>query len=242
MYWATLLGNDKIKIYEWLDSNVSSLVKSYEREIPPWTPLHKEEGECPSPDNRNWCVKNLSKIRTGFIANDVLGFLWDANEGGEGTYSTYNATFQYPYINAATFNITDNMKYLGRPYLWSPTFAWQYPFTTSDSQGNVVIMAFWGGGTRFYPSLAVGIGKDFSGSSAPWNVIQLVNGTAGPSPATWGDYLRVRLFNGEGPGWIGSGWTLQGGQTREFLVPRYFEFALDNENNSSTHNATTYHR
>ena len=214
-----------------------SSVKTYERGIPAWSPIGtSREGpsHCPnSQDLLNWCADGKSKIRGAFIANDVIGFFWDANEGGKGGYSVYNATFQYPYINAATFNITNNMTYIGRPYLWSPTFAWMYPFTSPDSQGNVVIQAFFGGGHKYYPSIAAGIGNDFSGSSSPWKMIRLVNGTHGPSPVDWGDYLRVRPFNGEGPGWIGSGWTLQGGNSEDFLVPHYFEFALDNDTSTT---------
>jgi hypothetical protein len=224
MYWGTLLSNDKMKIYKWSDSMPSSLVNSYERNITSWAPLEKNAGFCPGPDDNNWCSKDQSKIRSGFMANDIIGFFWDANIG---TLSSRKANFSFPYINAATFNSTDNMKYLSRPYIWSPTFAWLYGSAAPDNEGNVLIEAFYGGG-KYHPSVAAGIGNNFSGSSSPWKMIKVVNGTNGN--IGWGDYLRVRPFNGEGPGWIGSGWTLQGGTKRDFLVPYYFEYAFNDDN------------
>jgi hypothetical protein len=130
------------------------------------------------------------------------------------------------------------MTYLGRPYLWSPIFAWLYGYGSPDNRGNVAIQAFFGGG-QYYPSIAAGVGNDFSGGLLPWQMIQLVNGTDGPAPtatkpSSWGDYIRIRPFNGEGPGWIGSGWTLQGGPFRENVEPRYFEFTLKNDNSTSS--------
>ena len=66
-----------------------------------------------------------------------------------------------------------------------------------------------------------GVGNNFSGSTSPWNMNQVLNGTNGPtftsdSPPSWGDYQRIRPFNGEGPGWIGSGWILSGGVHQNF--------------------------
>jgi hypothetical protein len=66
----------------------------------------------------------------------------------------------------------------------------------------------------------------------------LVRGTNGPAPtsfrpSSWGDYITIRPFNGEGPGWVGSGWTLEGGPSASNVVPRYFEFTLQNENGTS---------
>lgn len=227
MYWAIHLSNDKMRIYEWPDSLPRTAVKIFDRSVPAWTPLNRLEGECPGPDGNNWCVRGMSKIRGAFMSNDTIGFLWDANKGGK---SINNATFPFPYIDAATFDTDDNMTYSGRPYLWSPDFAWMYGFASPDELGNVAIQAFYGGGD-YYPSIAAGVGNDFKSPTLPWQMMRLVNGTDGPgtfndSPA-WGDYIRVRPFNGQGPGWIGSGWSLQGGKLPQDAQPRYFEFALD---------------
>lgn len=63
-------------------------------------------------------------------------------------------------------------------------------------------------------------------------------GTNGPgftslSRPAWGDYITVAPYNGQGPGWLGSGWTLQGGSQSQNVQPRYFEFVLNNANSTS---------
>jgi hypothetical protein len=238
MYWGVHLSTASMRLYQWDDSLPSASVRSFDRDIPAWSLLVRGDGHCEGPDNNNWCGRGQSKIRGAFMANNVIGFFWDTASGG---ISENGATFPWPYINAATFNTTDNLAYLGRPYLWSPTFAWMYGYGSPDNQGNVAIQAFYGGGP-YHPSIAAGVGNDFSGSSSPWNMIQVANGTAGPTftsvyPPSWGDYIRIRPFNGVGPGWIGSGWTLIGGATPQYIIPHYFEFTL-NDNNGTASSST----
>jgi hypothetical protein len=231
MYWGVHLSTSKMRLYEWADSERNNTVQSFDRDVPAWTLLTRGDGECTGPSDQNWCGRGQSKIRGAFMANNTIGFFWDTAKGG---LSENGATFPYPYINAATFDTTNNMTYVGRPYLWSPTFAWMYGFGSPDDQGNVAIQAVYGGGP-YSPSVAAGVGSDFSGESSPWNMIQVANGTNGPtltsfSRPSWGDYIRIRPYGGEGTGWIGSGWVLRGGATPEFLVPYYFEFVLAGNN------------
>jgi len=241
MYWGIHLSTSVMRLYEWSDSLPSQSIKSFDRDVPAWTLLKRSSGHCPVPGGEeggagDWCVRGQSKIRGAFMANDIIGFLWDANEGGT---SRNNAVFKHPYIDAATFDTNTNMTYTGRPYLWSPIFAWMYGYGSPDNQGNVAIQAFFGGGP-YFPSVAAGVGNDFQGSSSsPWEMIQLINGTHGPTYTSeehpsWGDYLRIRPLNGEGPGWIGSGWILSGGNTPSYIVPYYFELMLERNNNTAS--------
>jgi hypothetical protein len=227
MYWGYHISNNLMRIYEWPDSVSYTFVKSFDRHVPAWKPFTRGEGKCLGPDYNDWCQRGVSKIRGAFMVNDVIGFLWDAN----GTSIDNTTKFKYPYIDAATFNTKDNMTHLARPYLWSPDFAWMYASVAPDNQGNVAILAFFGGGNH-HPSIAAGVGNDFTGQVIPWKMSQLVKGTNGPSDNEWGDYVTIRLHNGEGPGWIGSAWTLFGGSEDENIVPRYFEFKLENKNSS----------
>jgi hypothetical protein len=234
MYWGIHVSNILMKLYEWSDSLPSTSIRTFVREVPAWTPLNRGEGVCAGPDQNNWCGRGMSKIRGAFMANDIIGFLWDANRGGQ---STHNATFTYPYIDAATFSLNNNMSYVGRPYLWSPTFAWMYGYASPDKNGNVAVQAFFGGG-KYYPSIAGGVASNFSGKSLPWKMMPLMYGTNGPgftslSRPAWGDYITVAPYNGQGPGWLGSGWTLQGGSQSQNVQPRYFEFVLNNANSTS---------
>jgi hypothetical protein len=166
----------------------------------------------------------------GWLSKDTIGFFWNANSGGK---STNNATFNWPYINAATFKLNDNISYSGRPYPWSPNFAWAYGYAAPDKNGDIGIGAFFGGGTsNFNPSIAMGIPSS-NGSTKPWNLKVVLRGTNGPADGQWGDYMRVRPVNGTGPGWIESAYTLQGGSLESNVEPRYFVFGYES-NNSTT--------
>jgi hypothetical protein len=236
MYWGIHLSTSLMRLYEWSDTTPSNSVKIFDQDVPAWTLLVRGEGHCPGPNGQgDWCIRGQSKIRGAFMANDIIGFFWDANAGGR---SSNNAEFKYPYVDAATFDTNANMTYTGRPYLWSPTFAWMYGYGSPDNQGNVAIQAFFGGG-QYYPSIAAGVGNDFRGQSSPWEMIQLAKGTHGPtytssSPPSWGDYIRIRAFNGDESGWIGSGWILSGGNTPSNIIPYYFELILEGGRSNST--------
>jgi hypothetical protein len=229
MYWAVHVSNNHMRIYQWNES--TAVVRTFDREVPAWSFMTRGQGDCPGPDDINWCGRAMSKITGGWVANGLVGFLWNADKGGK---STNNATFPYPYINSAMFKIKDNMKYQGRPYIWSPDFAWLYGFASPDNNGNVAVAAVYGGGI-YYPSMAAGILGPLSTTVPNWNMKQLVMGTNGPSagqsPFEWGDYLRVRAFDTQGHNWISSGWTLQGGGQDINVEPRYFVFGQ--ESNSS---------
>ncbi len=152
MYWAAHLSNNLTRIYEWDESLPWTSVIYYDRHIPAWSVIRDGNGQCPTGTNNssNWCKRANSFLNMqGWVSGDIVGFIWPAGQGGE---STHNATFNWPYINAAIFNRTTNMAYLGRPYIWSPDFAWLYGYVMPNKNGDLGIMAFFGGGD-IYPSL-----------------------------------------------------------------------------------------
>ena len=51
----------------------------------------------------------------------------------------------------------------------------------------------------------------------------------GTANGCWGDYIRVRSFNGDGNVWVASGYTLQGGRSGSNVVPRYVIFGRDRD-------------
>lgn len=234
MYWASHITNAQMKLYQWNESLLSSGVKTFIRDIPPWTDMVRGLVNATGPDGNNWAARSDSRITSGWMANGLIGFLWNADRGGK---STNNATFPWPYINAATFKVSDNMTYVGRPYMWSPDFAWLYGYISPDKNGNLGAVAFFGGG-KFYPSVALGMRATSSGLSQSWNMRSMLNGTHGPAgpsgPGEWGDYVTLRPINGTGPGWVASGWTLQGGNQDNNVEPRFFKFESNNGFPSTT--------
>ena len=82
------------------------------------------------------------------------------------------------------------MKDIGRPLLWSSSYAWMYGFASPNSQGDIGIAAFFGGGKLVpFPSVAIGIRNEDNFSAPAWKIVPLVMGKHSDK---WGDYIRVR--------------------------------------------------
>ena len=119
------------------------------------------------------------------------------------------------------------MTYVGRPILWSSTYAFEYPSVSPNIRGDLGISYNWGGGS-FYPSHGVGLADSDSGG-----VLELhesAEGTNGPIDEAWGDYNRVKPFYPIGTTWVASGYTLQGGSTPNFVQPQFIMFGRERDN------------
>jgi hypothetical protein len=46
----------------------------------------------------------------------------------------------------ALFQISKNLTYVGRPYIWVPDFAWFYGFASPNDHGDIAIEEIYGGG------------------------------------------------------------------------------------------------
>ena len=258
MYWGTHLSNNLIRIYQWSESLPWTSIVYYDRSIPAWSKIGQGYGNvnafcsntkdrincigngiCPTGINNssNWCQRaDSADNMNGWLSGDTIGFIWDAAQGG---LSVHNATFKWPYINGALFNITNDMKYIERPYVWSPDFAWLDGYVLPNKNGDLGIIAFYGGGIDNPPSLAVGIHKAVSTnltsttkSSKFWQMMPLIKGTNSPNDLKWGDYIRLRNYDNSSNLWVASGYTLQGGDSGKFIDLRYFIFGpTNNENN-----------
>jgi hypothetical protein len=236
MYWGTHLSNNLMRIYQWNESLPWNSIVYYDRSIPAWSKIEKGNGICPTGTNNssNWCKREESALNmNGWVYGSTVGFIWNAAQGGK---SIHNATFKWPYINGALFNITHDMKYIERPYIWSPDFAWADGYISPNNNGDLGIIAFFGGGTDNHPSLAAGIHKakpavsNFTtGLGKFWQMIPLIKGTNEPNEPNWGDYIRLRHYDNSSNLWIGTGYTLQGGDSDKFVEPRYFIFGPSND-------------
>ena len=228
MYWGSHVSNSEMRIYAWPENQPWTEITRADVEVPAWTPASMIGMRCPSPDGNDMCGRADSRITAGWISGDSIGFFWNADRGGQ---SVHGATFPWPYINAATFNV-NNMTYQGRPYIWSTDFAFLYGSASANIRGDVGIELVYGGGNR-YPSLAAGIADSVSGNPPPWDLTTLMVGTNGPSRGEWGDYITTRTSNGSSDTWISVGFTLQGCNMDNCIEPRYFVFGRQDNNNTS---------
>jgi hypothetical protein len=215
MYWAAHVSDSRIRIYEWSETSPDNTgVRSFDRDIPAWTSDSHGPMSCIAPDGKDWCGRTDNRILDGWISHGTVGFIWMAAKGNG---------FPWPYLNAAEFRVND-MMYLGRPYLWSQESAWMYGFVAPNTNQDVGIVAFAGGG-NLYPSTEVGINTNTaSGLQTPWEMKMVLNGTKSPSSNKWGDFLRVRPFGGSSLAWSASGYAFQGESIGNFVEPHYIIF------------------
>lgn len=221
MYWATHISDDvrnsTMGVYMWGDD--SSAIQWTDRSIPFWN--QSNSFYCKSPDGFNWCEGSDTRITTGWLIDNIIGFLWNVPAGGE---------FPYSYVNGATFSTT-NLYYLKRPALWSPNHDWMYANTYPDNDVLGIAAAYGGGNIdTSYPSSAVGVGIPSSDGNVLWEMRSLVNGFNGPEEEVWGDYFGVRPSNMTDNDylWAGTGFIMDGGTNRSFIKPYYTEFGIIN--------------
>jgi hypothetical protein len=238
MYWANLDkgGNDKMRIYSWKESESSSHVRHYDRSIAAYLPIPVWQGlECPvhkftntNPEGSKWCSRADSRISSGWFSHGIIGFLWNA-AAGEETQHGFKTT--QPYIDGAMFDVMNNMQNVGRSSIWSDTFGWLYGFTTPNEQGDIGVVAVFGGGD-YPPSVGVGVGDIRNFKSNPdrfWEMVPMIIGIDTPKETNkkvgWGDYLRLRSY--ENDSWIGTGFTLESVGTEQYIKPRIIKFDKD---------------
>ena len=186
MYFAGHLSNSKMVIYKWTDTE-DDPPERFIQNVLPWK-IQVNDYQCPMKDNSfNYCGNSLDKIMAGWIQpNGIIGFFWNVDKNEE-------AGFPWPYVEAATFDTTKNMIYVGRPLIWSKDFAYQYAFVSPDSKGNLGVIASFGG-NNYNPSTAVAI-SSLGDSPPPWKFTPIVNGgRLNQGSNEWGDFLRIRPF------------------------------------------------
>jgi hypothetical protein len=165
-----------------------------------------------------------SRILGGWIAAGVVGFLWEANS---------DASHPFPYVDMVRID-ESSKNLIDQPTLWSAKFAWLYGYVSPNAREDLGIVTFCSGastGSCSYPTFLAGV---YTGSTtqAPWDLYQISESTNGPSqtclldPAKpcWGDYVRVRPFDGNGNLWIASGFVLKGGSGTSDVSPRFVLF------------------
>ena len=161
-----------------------------------------------------------SRVRAGWTAKGAVGFLWSAGRNE-------NKGFPHPYINAATFHTSD-LSYKDRPSIWSKTNAWTWAAAYPNERGDVAI-ALWKMSDTTDPQLYVGIDDDFTGTSSPWQMQQVVSSTTSLTGINWGDYLRVRPHAPAGLGWILSGFVAVKKGSDTVIEPHFVIFGRERD-------------
>jgi hypothetical protein len=190
MYWASHNSTSSIRLYHW-EENSGTIFWS-DKNISTWP--NNRPYNCPGPDSLNWCGRgpNDGRIQTGWVANGVIGYMWNASQG---------TNFPYPYVHVARFR-QDTFALIDQPIIWNASTAWEYPAIGVNDRGHIAGTIFYGGG-QLYPSMGNLISDDFSNPPPPWEIYGTVASARGANG--WGDWYSSRRHGTRGNTWIATG-------------------------------------
>ena len=191
-------------MFSWADD--AAALSSWTVPVGPWNATNYQSN---GPGNAPWLARADDRITGAWRAKGKLGFMWSA-ASRPGRPHPYVRCVR---IDEATLTVVDE------PDLWSANGAWAYPAAAPNTRGDVGVSAFFGGPT--HPAHAVGRLDDQLGT---WETMITATSTHGPDRGKWGDYLVCRAHPTKRTAWIASGFTLNGGNDRAFVDPRYVVF------------------
>jgi hypothetical protein len=198
MYFGTQISSTQTKIYSWQDSSnsLNTNTVSY--------PAYSFSGySCiVSSTGTNPCGRSDTRIQGGYLSNGILGFVWDAAQGG---------SFPYPYVNYITVNASTGTLLANIP-LFSNSAAANFASLGVTDSGDIGIgFSLMGGSTN--PTFIVGIDDSQTGTNA-FDFATVKTSSHGPGTTnSWGDYIRIKPLKPDNGLWIGTGFTMQGGTT-----------------------------
>jgi hypothetical protein len=213
MYFASHRGGSgDLRVWRWSDAP-GGTVSSFDVTPAAWiggAPGSSNPFTSPLSDGTDWLAWIDSRITGAWTTGDQAGFLWTANT---------QTGRPNPYVKAVVVDTT-TQAIVAEPDIWDNNVAWAYPAACPNVDGWVGVSLFYGGGANL-PTHVVGV---LDGNA--WTMAGTVVGTHGPSNNKWGDYLSCEALDPDGLEWVASGYTLQGGNTRDFIVPQYVRFSV----------------
>jgi hypothetical protein len=208
MFFASHRGGNPIRVFRWPDDS-SGTLSSFDVSGSAWTGGSKGAYSASAPDGSNFLGRLDHRITGAWVVGSQAGFLWTANT---------SSGRPQPYVKALVVDTT-SQSVVSEPDLWHDKVAYAYPAACPNVGGTVGVSLFYGGGGN-YPTHAVG----FRDANA-WVLAASAASDNGPVDNTWGDYLWCGTQDPDGTDWVASGYTLQGGNTRRFIVPRFVRFS-----------------
>lgn len=233
MYWGSHNTTAQIRIYRWADNSGTIFSDNVNHAA-----FNTGTMRATDPNGADFAGFADSRILAAWVANDVIGFMWNAAQGGG---------FTFPHVQVRRFN-EGNRSLLDQGQIFNNNHAFLYPSVQVNDRGHLGGTMAWGGGT-FFPNALAWIADDFNnGAITPLENVTFAAGNAGPcDPAfdpnpgnmtldcynRWGDYFATRLHSPSGLTWIGTGFVLNGanGVTRD---PRYVWFGRERDTPPAT--------
>lgn len=207
-FGAHLKNTSNMKIFEWKED--SNSINNHTVSIAPWNNIHNSKycGANPSDSDLWWCKANTSsRIRSAFLYNESLNFMWN-------TVTTYDKGVSWkPYIDVATFDISNNMSYDRKYHIADTTRPWIFGSAIPNIQGDLGAIAYYvtsnntDPNTNPYLNLAFGI---FNHSSNLWDMVPLINSTntlpvkdeKSNDDYNFGDFITIRTHPADKSGYL----------------------------------------
>ena len=208
MYFAAHNSLSQIRLFTWPESSPD--VSFNDISVRPWI---RGGAKAPGPDGKDWLGRAKGDITGGYFSKGTLGFLWSAN--------AQPPARPQPYVRAVQIDATTKAV-INEPDIWNDSFAFAFPDAISNTDGDVGITLYRGGG-KVYPTHVVGM---WDAAANRWQLADTKASTNGPADTKWGDYIAVRRHAPDGLTFIASGFTLQGGGTQANIEPHYVHFGL----------------
>lgn len=216
MYWATHNSNTSLRIYRWAESSPS--ISFDDRSLSSaWNPGNYA---CPDSFGKDFCRRSDGRVHAAYLANGILGFLWNGGAGG---------FFPYPQVQVARFRESDR-GLVEHTQIWNPSAAWMYPSVSVNARGHLAGTVLYGGGSST-PSCNAWIADDYNGGGfAPLENWEVARSTHGPDQPVGGDYLTTRTHSPHANTWVGTCYSFQGGGSDFHAKPYYVWFGRQRDN------------
>jgi hypothetical protein len=206
MYWGSHASTTKLRLFRWVDGQ--NTISWWDIGVRKWAGAISST----APNGVNWLGRTDPRITGASIGSGTIGFMWTAGTDDKRP----RAYCRVVRINESTKQVID------QPDIWSRLRAWAYPAACTNRDGTIGFTAFYGGEDR-NPGLVVGARDDTSSS---WTTRYAKLGSHSPAVPKWGDYLTCRAHQPNSESWVASGYTLQGGEARNDILPRVVRYTL----------------
>jgi PASTA domain len=226
MYFGSHLTTTRLRLYVWPESTTAvSFVDVPNSNYPQFFPYScPRTGHAPASPS-DWCPRasgtggyaHDDRINSGWLANGVIGFAWDASQGS--VAGGVRPSFKYPYVHVLRINEATKTR-LNDPIIYSPKYAVQWPSLAANSAGDVGGSVMWGGGA-FEENCGAVVHDSRSGPGF-WEFHRLGSSSADTNQAKSGDYTTSR---GVGNGWVSACYTVGRGGGTGSVHTQYFAWS-----------------
>jgi len=205
IYWAVHdgTGNNSLEIGRATDNSVS--ISRFTRAISTFPASNRGDSVCTAPDGTNPCWRFNSRIKTGWLSNGQVGFMWHVGQDAA-------AGWPFPHTRVAIFRTSD-LQLVAEPHIWNPNYAWQMPTVGVNNRGHIAGPVYVMGGP-FYPTAQAFIWDSYSSVPAPWENYRLRLGNDSPG-SNFGDYGGSFAYDNCRNTWLVSFYTMQDGGTND---------------------------